>query len=50
MLFQELTKLALEKLAKQPPLRYEQMKEQILRVKLESKTKHKRKEPKDSSK
>ena len=34
MLFQDRTKLAMEKLAKQPPLTYEQMKAQILKVKL----------------
>jgi hypothetical protein len=37
MTFQELTKLSFEKLAKQPPLTFEQKKAQILRVKEQSK-------------
>lgn len=50
MTFQKLTKLSMEKLAKQPLLTYEQMKEQILRVKLVSKANRNRKEPVDTSK
>lgn len=37
MTFQELTRLSMEKLSKQPPLTYEQKKAQILKVKLQSK-------------
>ncbi len=43
MLFQELTKLSMEKLAKQPPLTYEQKKAQILKVKLQAEEKKVRK-------
>lgn len=50
MLFHERTKIALEKLSKQKPLTYEQMKAQILRVKMQSESnknrKHKPKQPK----
>jgi hypothetical protein len=46
MTFQELTKLSMEKLSKQPPLTYEQKKAQILKVKQQSKTNKGLKAPK----
>jgi hypothetical protein len=43
MLFQELTKLSMEKLAKQPLMTYEEKKAQLLKVKLQSTSMSKRK-------
>lgn len=42
MTFQELTRLSMEKLSKQPPLTYEQMKAQILKVKIQSESRDKK--------
>jgi hypothetical protein len=48
MTFQELAKLGAEQLAKQPPVTFEEMKEQILRVIVRGTSKHKgQKETKD---
>lgn len=49
MMFQELTRLSMEKLSKQPPLTYEQKKTQILKVKLQSKARIQKEKPRKSN-